>query len=235
MGWGGRWARGPAQICSCTEKFGLLSSALPLLSSWAARLLPQLRMSGPSPEQESPVQSPACSHLSPPEDASRVSTLRLGGCCPAPARPPAAHDSRDGLTGLGFASVAAGLFPTQHQNTQQLTNSLTRKENGPRVLLTPPTDRLHSLQTYNNTKEKKKTNKKTKTNSPNSKANQPHPTSPNFRKWMQWHWLPPLPAPSQTALDAPLTQRHKVRACQRQAPLLPALNPGSAPIVPFLT
>lgn len=43
------------------EKFGLLASALPLLSSWAARLLPEPRMSGTSPEQESPVQSPACS------------------------------------------------------------------------------------------------------------------------------------------------------------------------------
>ena len=179
MGRGGRRARGPAQICSCTEKFGLLSSALPLHSSWAAQLLPQLRMSGPSPEQESPVQSPACSHLSPPKDASRVSTLRLGGCCPAPARPPAAHDSRDGLTGLGFAPMAAGPFPTQHQNTQQLTNSLTRKENGPRVLLTPPTDRLHSLQTYNNTKEKKKQKTKNKNQNQQPKQ-QSKPTPPNI-------------------------------------------------------
>jgi len=75
--------------------------------------------------------------------------------------------------------MAAGPFPTQHQNTQQLTNSLTRKENGPRVLLTPPTDRLHSLQTYNNTKEKKKQKTKNKNQNQQPKQ-QSKPTPPNI-------------------------------------------------------
>lgn len=181
MGWGGRRARGPAQICSCTEKFGLLSSALPLHSSWAARLLPQLRMSGPSPEQESPVQSPACSHLSPPKDASRVSTLRLGGCCPAPARPPAAHDSRDGLTGLGFAPWLLGPSPPStktHSNSQTVSPG---KRTAPVSSLRPQqTDYiLYKLTIIQKKKKNKKQKTKTKTNSPNSKANQPHPTSEN--------------------------------------------------------
>lgn len=63
--------------------------------------------------------------------------------------------------GQAFAPTAIRPLPAQ-QKAQQHKNSLTQKEKGPRFLLVPPTDRLHSLQTYNNTKTT--------------------PMSPNFRK-----------------------------------------------------
>lgn len=59
--------------------------------------------------------------------------------------------------GSSFFPLGCWAPPHQQQNPQQCKNSLTPNEKGPHFLLKPLTDRLHSLQTYNNTKQKQQT------------------------------------------------------------------------------
>lgn len=129
------------------------------MGSCSAQFPMELRTSKPSPrvlhpstQQNMPVQSPTAEVRFPPlRDTGRgFSQLGVGGLCCSLSSPSCHPGTAD--KGQAFASMATRPLPAQQQKAQQHKNSLTQKEKGPHFLLVPPTDRLHSLQTYNNTK-----------------------------------------------------------------------------------
>lgn len=117
---------------------------------------PSPRALHPSTQQNVPVQSPTAEVRFPPlRDTGRgIFTAWCGRSLLQPQLtllPP--WDSCKPLTRARILPPWP-LDPSLPNNkkAQQHKNSLTQKEKGPRFLLVPPTDRLHSLQTYNNTK-----------------------------------------------------------------------------------
>lgn len=106
--------------------------------------------------------------------------------------------------GSSFFPLGCWAPPHQQQNPQQCKNSLTPNEKGPHFLLKPLTDRLHSLQTYNNTKQKQQTQP------PNITQLQKNRCSGTGARCL----LPSTKSNSSESLQGAPT------------PLLPALNPG---------
>lgn len=143
------------EVCASQPGLPWLSST----GSRPARGLPEPEKSSTSPWCDAPPASrrPRCRSLRRRMQAGVAFTAWGGGlCCSAPtSQCPGIAVS--GGWGQEFAPVAAGPPPRQQQNPQRCKNSLTPKEEGPHFLLMPPTDRLHSLQTYNNTKQKQQT------------------------------------------------------------------------------
>lgn len=135
-------------------------------------------MLSPTAQQNTLVQTPVQVRFPPLRDAgrSRFHSLVWEVSAMASAHPPITLGQLQAVDkGQPFAPMAANPLPAQQQKTQQHKNSLTQNEKGPHFLLMPPTDRLHSLQTYNNTKKKNKPKPTPKKIPP--KPTQCHPTS----------------------------------------------------------